>query len=265
MVSPRCRPTHYALIAVAAFMFGSACGHHSPPAIDPAVASSLPAGTVAVAGLDLDTLRRSPLCPQMPAAARSAVDFVPGASRLTLAWNGKELLTLGEGDFTAAPAGFTLLTPHLAAGGSADIIRAAQAQQRTGATGAPELLARAAALASDHAVWIAAAGDAALPLSGNFANLDHLLRYSRYTTAAARVTDHVEIEAAALCAGPGQARELEEKLRALVSLLSTAAARRSDLAAIWNAVRIDTRDDSVRLSLALSPEASSKALALFAR
>jgi hypothetical protein len=252
-------------VAVAALAaLASAC-RHSPPAIDPSVASSIPAGTRALAGLNLDALRQSSLYAQSPQSARAALDFVPGASRLTLAWNGKDLLTLAEGDFAAAPSGFTLISSHLAAGGSADGIREAQTRRRTGDTGAPVLLAQAAGLAPDHAIWAAAAGDADLPLTGNFANLNRLLHYSRYTTAAARVTDRLEIEADATCADPGQARELEETLRAFASLLSAAGGRHSDLSAIWSNLHVGAHNSTVRATLSLSPEESTKALALLPR
>ncbi len=258
-------PNRPSIVAIVAALAASACRHSPPPAIDPGVAASIPDGSRALAGLNLDALRRAPLYAHTPQAARAAIDVVPGASRLTLAWDGKDLLTLAEGDFATAPSGFTLIRPHLAAGGSAEAIREAQAASRTGGAGASGLLAQAAALAPDHAIWIAADGDADLPFNGNLANLNRVLRYSRYATVAVRVTDRLEIEADAVCAGPGQARELEEKLRAFVSLLAAAGARSPDLAAIWANLHIDARESTVRVTVTLSPESSAKALALLAR
>ncbi len=252
-------------LALAFAFLTSACHHGPPPAISDTVASSVPAGTVALAGIDLAALRRSSLYGRIPQAARSFLEAADGASRLFFAWSGTDLLTLAEGNFSAAPSGFTLIGRHLATAGPADALRAAEAQRQTGHTGAPGLLARAAGIAANHTVWIAASGDSGLPLTGNLANLTRLLRSTRYATAAARVDDHITVETEGICASPGQARELEERLRALVSLLSAGASRRPDLAAVWNSIRIGTNSDTVRVNLALSREASEKALALLSR
>lgn len=261
MVFPR-RLLRLLPIIAALALLAPACHRAPPPSISPSVASSIPAGTSALAGVDINSLRRSPLYARLPQSAKSMLGVAPGATRLFLAWNGTDLLTLAQGEFTAAPPGFTLIDRHLAAGGSGDALRAAQAQRQSGRTGAPGLLTHAAELAPNRTVWIAAAGDAPLPLAGNSANLGRLLRYTRYATAAARIDDRVDIEATGFCAGPGQARELEEKLRAFVSLLSAATARRPDLAAAWNSVRIETSGNTVRATIALSPELSEKALSL---
>jgi hypothetical protein len=241
-----------------------ACRQGPPPSISEAVASSVPAGTIALAGIDLAALHRSNLYPRIPRAARSFLEAPGGASHLFFAWNGKTVLTLAEGSFSAAPPGFTLISRHVAAAGSADALRAAEAQRKTGRTGAPDLLAHAANLAANDTVWVVAAGDANLPFSGNLANLARLLRYTRYTTAAARIDDRITLQAGGLCAGPAQARELEEKLRALVSFFSAAASRRPGLAQIWSSLRIAANGDTVRVSLALSPEASETTITLLA-
>ncbi len=245
-----------ALAALA--LLSVSCGH-APPA-DPA-AAAIPAGTIALAGIDVAALQHSPLSAELPPSARSFLNAAPGASSLLLAWNGRDLLTLAKGDFAAPPSGFTAIGPHLAASGSAEIVRASRAQFGTGRTGAPGLVATASAAAPGHAIWIVTAGDAQLPFSGNLAMLARLLRYARYTTAAVQVGESLTVDATGDCPSPANARELEEKLRALVSLLS-AVSRRPGLETIWNSVAIERQDHIVRAHVTLSREAFGKALAL---
>jgi len=225
--------------------------------------AAIPAGTTAIAGIDVATLQRSPLSAALPPYARSLLNAVPGASSLLLAWNGRDLLTLAKGDFAAAPSGFAIIGPHLAVSGPAEIVRASRAQLTTGRSGAPDLLGAASVAAPGHAIWIVTAGDAQLPFSGNLAMLARLLRYTRYTTATVQVGQSVTLDTAADCASPASARELEEKLRALVSLLS-AMSRRPDLQTVWNSVSIGRHENTVVTHLALSPESFAKALALLA-
>jgi hypothetical protein len=227
--------------------------------------SLVPAGAAAIAGVDLTALRRSALFAQMPEKARPFLESAPGASRLLLAWNGNSLLTIAEGDFLSAPAGFTLITRRLAAAGTADAVNAARLQHQSGRSGAPDLTARAADLAPGHAIWVIANGSAPLPLAGNLGNIAGLLAYTRYSTVAARIDDRLTLDGKSICADAAKAGELEEKLRALLSLFSMMTSRRPDLAAIANSIRIETTGDTVQVHVALSPEASAKAMALAAR
>ena len=247
------------LPALAALALLATSCRHAPPA-DPA-AAALPAGTTAIAGIDLAALQRSPWSAALPPSARSLLNAVPGASSLLLAWNGRDLLTLATGDFAAAPPGFAIIGLHLAASGPAALVRASRAQLKTGRTGAPGLLGAASLATPDHAIWIVTAGDAQLPFSGNLAMLARLLRYTRYTTATVQASQSVTLDAMGDCPSPAAARELEEKLRALVSLLA-AMSRRPDLQTVWNSIVIERHDHVVHTHLALSPESFSKALTL---
>ena len=247
------------LPALAALALLATSCRHAPPA-DPA-AAAIPAGITAIAGIDLSALQRSPWSAALPPSARLLLNAVPGASNLLLAWNGRDLLTLAKGDFAAAPSGFEFIGPHLAASGPAEIVRASRAQLKTGRTGAPDLLGAASLAAPVPIIWIATAGDAQLPFSGNLAMLARLLRYTRYTTATVQASQSVTLDAMGDCPSPAAARELEEKLRALVSLLA-AMSRRPDLQTVWNSIVIERHDHVVHTHLALSPESFSKALTL---
>lgn len=159
------------------------------------MASSIPADTLLLAGLDLDALRASPLYPKLPPAVRALAEPLRDAEYLLLASNGKDLLSIARGRFREAPPGATLVAPGLVAAGPSDSVRAAIAQHQTGRGGAPDLLIRAASLADGKQIWMVARGGVPLPAAGNAANLNRLLRDTEYTAIAARIDSGIEIEA----------------------------------------------------------------------
>jgi hypothetical protein len=175
---------------------------HRPSLVDPELAACVPASAAAVAGLDLAKLRATPLADKLP---------VRDASYALAASDGKDWLVIARGEM---PGG-TTIAPGINAIGSDDLIKAAIAQHVTGKTGAPDLIDRAAATP----VWLAARGSMTLPLAGNLGNINRLLRQTEYTTVAAKVADRVDIDAAGYCRSPEQAKNLEENIRALASLL----------------------------------------------
>jgi hypothetical protein len=175
---------------------------HRPAAIDPDLAACVPAGASAIAGIDVARLRGTAIYEKLP---------VRDASYVLAASDGKDWLLLGRGEL----AGGTSIASGITAIGSGELVKAAAAQHRTGKTGAADLLARAA----ETPIWLVARGNMSLPVSGNLANINRLLRQTEYMTVAARVNDRLEVEAAGSCRSPEQARHLEENVRALASLL----------------------------------------------
>jgi hypothetical protein len=194
-----------ALLALAAFATG--CHSAPPTAIDRALASCVPADTAILGGVDCARLRASPVYRKLPAAVTALLEPLRPAAYLLIASNGKDYLAIGRGPFGQAPPGATLLAPDLAAAGSADAVRAAAAQHRSGVTSAA-LVARAERLASGHEIWILALGNATLPVSGNAQNLNRLLNSTDYATLAVHVTDGIEAEATGVCGTAEAARRL---------------------------------------------------------
>jgi hypothetical protein len=265
---PRLLPVAAFLALSLAFFAGLSCRHPAAPAaIDPALASSVPPGTALLGGIDLDRLRSAPLYAQLPVAALLQAQALHGASQILLAVSpastGLDVLVLARGNFAAPPAGATLLEPGLAAVGNPDFIRAAAAQRRTGRSGAPDLVARAASIAAENQVWAVARGGIALPLGGNAANLNRILRATEWTTLAARVDSGIHLQAAGACSTAEGARQLEESVRALLSLAAVSLAREPDLAALVRAVGVSRENLAVRATLDVPPAQAAKLLDRF--
>src|SRR5207302_3317631 len=115
-------------------------------------------------------------------------------------------------------------------------IEAARAQLRNGQSGAP------AFPAVTGTIWGTVRGDGRLPLTGNLANANNLLREAASTTISAELRDAVELALTAQCPTPENARRFEESLRALVTLALAASAREPRITTLLRAVRIK-RDD----------------------
>jgi hypothetical protein len=240
-----------------------ACYKTSPPAIDPQLASSVPAGTPILAGVDCQRLRAAPLYPQLSAAAKSFLEPFREARYLLFALQGTEPLMIAQGTFREPPAGATLLAPGLVAAGSPNGIRAASAQFRSGRTGAPELLERAEPLAAANEIWIVADGSATLPLTGNAENVNRLLHSTRYATLTAHISDGVRIDITGVCATADTARQLEETVRAFVTLAAAGSARQPELAAQLRSIQVTRDDRTVRASLATDATGADRLLHLF--
>ena len=235
---------------------------HAPAGVGRDMTSSIPADTLLLAGLDLDQLRASPLYPKLPPAARALAEPLRDAGYLLLASNGKDLLSITRGRFREAPPGATLVAPGLAAAGSPGSVRAAIAQHKTGREGAPGLLALATAVAGGKQIWVVARGGVPLPVAGNAANLNRLLRDTEYAAIGARIGSRIEIEATAVGRTAEAGREFEESLRAILSLTAAANARQPDLVALIHSVLIRRQDRTVRVALSAGPDAVDSLLGL---
>jgi len=195
-----------------------------------------------------------------PLAARALAEPLRDAGYLLLASNGKDIVAIARGGFREAPAGATLVAPGLAVTGSPDSVQAAIAQHKAGRNGAPDLLAHAASFADSRQIWMVARGGVPLPVTGNAANLNRLLRDTEYAGIAVRLGSGIEIEATAVGRTAESGREFEENLRAILSLTAAASARQPDVVALIRSVQIRREDRTVRASLSGGPDAADRLL-----
>ena len=221
----------------------AACRTSVPPAaIDPALSARVPAATIALAGVDLDRLRASPLYARLPPTALAFLAPFAHAHRVLIASTGVELLTIARGVVPDA----TQIAPDLALSGAPSLVADA-----TAAHPPAGILASAESVAAVRPVWIAVRGGVALPLEGNLANVNNLLRGVEYVTLALDPGDPADLQLVARCPTPEAALHFERSFRALVSL---AAAH----ASVLESIRIVREDRVVRVSLSAPLDALAK-------
>jgi hypothetical protein len=171
---------------------------------------------------------------------------------------------IARGHFAQAPAGATLAADNLAVFGSPQLVAVALAQHRSHSAGAPALVALAESIAAGRQVWIVAQGGAPLPLTGNAANLNHIIRNAESVTIAANIGASLALTVAALGRTDGSARNIEETLRADITLAAAAESRRPDLAKLLRSIQIDRNDRSVRITFSADADAAAKLIAALA-
>ncbi|SRR5579883_205846 len=166
----------------------------------------IPPGAAAVGFADLARLRATPLYARLPVP-----DALREANEALAVYDGKDWAIAARGDFRQPPSGATAIGPRIVAVGAPELVRAMGAFPR----GGRDLLAHEPTGAP---AWLVMRGSVSLPLTGNLANLNRLLRQAEYISIAARPGAQIELDATALCATPERAQHLEENLRALASL-----------------------------------------------
>jgi hypothetical protein len=249
------------VLAAAAAIALVSCRPSAPAAaVDPVLASCVSADTLALAGVNLAQLRASPLYRQLPPGAAALLGPLGGASYLLLAWNGKDVLAIARGAFREPPAGAVLLAKDLAVSGSAEAVRAAAAQRKTGQTGARWLLDCAAGPAAANQIWVVARGGVAYPLTGDAANVNRFLRLVEYASLAVNLDSNVRLEALGAGLAAESAQQLEETLRASFSLAAAGASRDRALADLLHSVQIQRDGKTVRATLSAAPEQVDKLL-----
>jgi len=242
------------------------CRHGPPSAIPTDLVSCIPPGALALAGANLDALRASSLFPHLPASALDFLKPLEGASHLLTVFNGADILLAARGHFREAAPGATLAGSDLMLSGSPALIQAALAQRRSGVPASKDLVVQASNAAAGHALWIVTRGSVPFPLSGDAANLNRLLRNAQFATAGLRIEARAQIDFTAQCAAPDTARELEETLRAFLSLSAAGLARRQpELAAVLRAANVQRDGGIVRASIAAQADSIGELLDLFAR
>jgi hypothetical protein len=220
----------------------------------------VPAGNIALAGIDLDRLRAAPLYPKLPPAALSLAESYRSAQRLLAAWNGTDVLIVIRG---TAPGAMTVV-PNLAVSGSDTSIRAALAQYRSGKSGVPALVDAAKSVASSQ-IWAVAQGGIALPVEGNARNLNRLFRNLDYAAMSMDLDSSVDVRATGVGRTEQGTREFEQSLRAILSLASAAEARNPQIANLLSAVQIQRSGMKATASLRAGPEAVGELLEIFAK
>src|ERR1035441_2820354 len=113
------------------------------------------------------------------------------------------------------------------------------------------MLGTVESVAAARPVWIAVRGGVALPLEGNLANVNNLLRGAEYITFALDPGDPADLQLVARCPTPEAALHFEQSLRALVSLASVHAST-------LQSIRIVREDRVVRVRLSAPLDALVK-------
>jgi hypothetical protein len=230
----------------------AACRTPAPPAaIDPALSARVPTATVALAGVDLDRLRASPLYAKLPPAAQAFLEPFRNSHHVLIASTGVELLTIARG----VVPGATQLAPDLALSGAGNLIAAA-----IGAHPPAGILATVESVAAGSPIWIAVRGGIALPLEGNLANVNNLLRGTDYVTLAGQPGDPTELELMARCPTPDAALRFEQSFRAMASLAAATNARQPAIAGVLQSIRIRREERVVHVSLSAPVDALAKLL-----
>jgi hypothetical protein len=248
-----------ALIAVACKPSGP------PPLVDDGMASCLTSDTLALAVADLDKLRGSPFVASLSGSARDLLAQYGNDSKLLIAWNGRDLLIIRRGLFKTPPPGATMIEPGLAAAGTPRRISAALAQHRTGATGAFDLIRYGSQIGAGRAVWLTVRGGTALPLSGNLANLNHLLEDATIAGAALDLGEETYLRVDAEGRTADSADRLEQRLRALVSMAKEAEIHGPEIEQLLDGASMARSGPEVTLTLSAPPDAVAKLLAGLAR
>ena len=128
----------------------------------------------------------------------------------------------------------------------------------SGRTGVPDLVAQAGPVI-DRDLWAVIRGGTRLPLPGNSANLNRLLARTEYTTVSAIWNSAIRLEADGHCRTAESALQLEERVRALITL-ARAAAKAPDLASALASVEFRRDGSVVRLKVLASPQAVQQLL-----
>jgi hypothetical protein len=252
------RYSRLVLAALAALVV--ACRSTGPTAVvDPGMASCVSPDTLVLAGLDLEEVRSSALFRKVPQATGFLEPFHE-ATHVLLAFDGKALLTIAHGPFRSAPMGGTLVAPGLALFGSDQAVRAAVERHKRGAGGPSRPLSAAGSVAAGKSIWMVALGGVALPLTGNGANLNRLLRDSEFGALTASLGPRIQIEGTVIGRTPEAARDVEETLRAVLAMMAMAGKRGSESAALLNAVEIRRDDRTVHAAVWATPDSLAKLL-----
>ncbi len=251
--------------ALLAFAAGIACKQAAPPLVDAGIASCITSDTVALAGADLDRLRASPFVNGIGGSASDLLAQYSYASKLAVAWNGRNLLIVERGLFKTPPPGATAIEPGLAVAGSPRLISSAVAQHRTGSTGAAGLIDYSSEIGVRSAIWLAVRGGTALPLSGNLANLNLLLQDADFAGASLDLGQAATLRFGARGRTAESAERLEERLRGFLSLAGEAEIHRPETARLLGTVRIQRSALDVTATLTASPDVLAKLLGDFAR
>ena len=245
MLRNTARLTAAGIAAVAAMSLS--CG--PAPPIAPSMATLIPAGATIVGGINLERVRATPLAQHLPQTASAFLEPLREVNKVLIASDGASFLVVDQGTFRQPPSGTTPIAPGLAAAGTPGWVRAAAASQHPQAASSALLpYAETAAVSGD--IWLVAAGAANFPLTGNSQNIAALIHATRYTTLTAKLGDTIAIEVLGMCASQETARQLEETVRADLSL-GAGLSRQPAVAGLLRRAQVSREDRAVHLKVAL--------------
>ncbi|HLI86469.1 MAG TPA: hypothetical protein VKV17_21345 [Bryobacteraceae bacterium] len=251
------------LFAAALSIAACGCSFRPKPAAETEFASWIGPDAAAIAGLDLDKLRHTPLSQAIPPEWLVAVEPFDQARRAWLSYNGRDLLVIAAGHFSAVPSGavavgHNFVGDDLVLAGSPGAIRAARERHAGGQDGGGQLPRMARELTNEP-IWAVARGGVNFPLRGNSANLERLLQFTQYASASAAWATGVRLRFTGYCADTQKSQELEESLRAMVTL-GRKAVRAADIEAVLDSVRIERQESKVLVSVTADPAALRRLL-----
>ncbi len=276
------------LMIVLAMLAAVACKPKVPlrPAADPRLARLLPSDPVAVAGVRMEELKRTPvyrdlLDPRMPRLAETlGFDLRQGVRELLVSWDEKGLLIVAGGHFEepagAAPeppyhghglsrlsAGvFGRVNPDTAVIGPRGAVEAVIDRSGNRKAAAPPLIERAPA--DSFQIWAVARGDGLLtivPDAGNAKNFRQLLRGVDWLTLTGDMRSGIQAVLAAHCRSEAEAARLADTSRGLLSLSRLAAPRNQpEWDRVFDSVRVTPQGLDVRAEAAMPAEAAKRLL-----
>ena len=234
----------FRLIAAAALGLLAACRTAGPAAaIEPELAARVPLGATAIGFVDLDQLRASPAVTVLPANVAGALEAFRGAHRVLIAARGTELLAVARGEVAGAARAASGVSLH----GSPEMIAASTVEHLPS-----PLLASAETVARGHAIWIVIQGGIALPLEGNLANVNTLLRDTETAVISLDLREPLSLQLTARCKSAEAALHFEQTVRAIVSLTAATTRNQPGMAALWKSIQLTREDRSVRATAAVT-------------
>ncbi len=281
-------------LAVAAVLVLTGCGPHRPThvSIDPALATLVPADTVALAGLRLDRLRQTrfyqPLLAAGPSGGlgsflkQAGLDLNSELWEALIAFDGKDVAVMLRGKFSATGMepkleragarrlpykGYTLigdeqlavtfLNPSTALAARAAIVRSIL-DHRSDSNGVPKRLAeRLVTIEPEIQIWAVAAGGIRLtdgPEAGNWGNFGRILERLRGFTAGAAVGDGLALEVRGECSSAADAETVETAARGLLGLARLGLRDRPALVSLSETVAVSRQENSVVVHAAVPGE-----------
>ena len=167
-----------------------------PPSIPPYLPAYRPPPSRSPGSISIDSARHLSHA-KLPPAAIAFLEPFRQAHHILIASTGVELLTIARG----VVPGATQIAPDLALNGAANLIAAATAAHPPASILARRRIGRRQSPLSG----LPLRGGVALPLEGNWSNVNNLLRDTEYVTLAVLPGDPTELELTAQCPTRGDA------------------------------------------------------------
>ncbi|MDX2152535.1 MAG: hypothetical protein SFV54_17475 [Bryobacteraceae bacterium] len=276
----------------------AACSRRDPTAgfVDPALATLIPADTVMLAGVKVESVRETPLYRKYiegssllkidELSARTGFDPRKDLWNVLMTSNGKEVLVMARGKFSemgrepksmpnvkrSSYKGYTLLgddeTGVLFVNASTALVGTIPAMQRAvdqkdSSKGVPKpLLEQIRTLPAESQVWMAALGGRVmLPLQfqGNAANLGKIIQEMQTATLSMNLRNGVDLAAQANYTDDKLAQQTRDALRALLGIarLTTPSAE-TDVLKAFDTMQVNQVGTAVKFTAQMPPDLVEK-------